>query len=144
MPRYFIAYRKTEEAGQKPEWASFTTESETALEAHGVRERVDKRLSVFGEKLAGSGEVRWLGSSRLVEFLVKREESPPDATMSLADISAAAHLSVADYLGGIDWVGHEQTRRWYAGFKSRPSFRPLLSERMEVIAPPPHYEKPDF
>jgi glutathione S-transferase len=24
-------------------------------------------------------------------------------------------------------------------FKSRPSFRPLLSERMEVIQPPSHY-----
>ena len=53
MPRYFVAYRKTEEAGQKPEWASFTTESASALEAHGIRERVEKRLSVFGEKLHG-------------------------------------------------------------------------------------------
>jgi hypothetical protein len=81
MPRYFIAYRKTEEAGQKPEWASFTTESESALEAHGVRERVEKRLSVFGERLSGSGEVHWLGASRLVEFLVKREESPPEVSV---------------------------------------------------------------
>ena len=48
---------------------------------NGIRERVDKRLSVFGEKLAGSGEVRWLGSSRLVEFLVKREESPPEVSI---------------------------------------------------------------
>jgi hypothetical protein len=82
MPRYFIAYRKTEEeAGQKPEWASFTTESDGSLEAHAVRERIEKRLSVFGEKLAGSGEVRWLGQSRLVEFLVKREESPPEVSI---------------------------------------------------------------
>ena len=46
--------------------------------------------------------------------------------MSLADLAAAAQISVADYLGGIDWKGHEQTARWYRGFKSRPSFRPLL------------------
>ncbi len=78
------------------------------------------------------------------DYLLDHRNWMGGATMSLADISAAAHLSVADYLGGIDWVGHEQTRRWYAGFKSRPSFRPLLSERMEVIVPPPHYEKPDF
>jgi glutathione S-transferase len=78
------------------------------------------------------------------DYLLDHRNWMGGATMSLADISAAAHLSVADYLGGIDWVGHEQTKRWYAGFKSRPSFRPLLSERMEVIAPPPHYEKPDF
>jgi hypothetical protein len=81
MPRYFIAYRKVEEAGQKPEWASFTTESETTLEAHAVRQRVDKRLSVFGEKLVGGGEVLWLGSNRLVEFLVRREEAPPEVSI---------------------------------------------------------------
>jgi hypothetical protein len=81
MPRYFVAYRKTEEAGQKPEWASFTTESEASLEAQAVRERVEKRLSVFGEKLAGAGEVLWLGPNRLVEFLVKREEAPPEVSI---------------------------------------------------------------
>ena len=57
MPKYLISYRKTEEAGQKPEWASFTTQSEAALEAHAIRERVDKRMSVLGEQLWGDGEV---------------------------------------------------------------------------------------
>jgi len=66
------------------------------------------------------------------------------ATMGLADLAAAAQISVADYLGGIDWKGHEQTARWYRGFKSRPSFRPLLSERMDGITPPPYYDDPDF
>ncbi|HNJ46871.1 MAG TPA: glutathione S-transferase family protein, partial [Novosphingobium sp.] len=41
--------------------------------------------------------------------------------------------------GGLDWAGHEQAASWYAVFKSRPSFRPLLAERMEVIQPPSHY-----
>ena len=82
MPRYFVAYRKTEEAGQKPEWASFTTESAASLEAHAIRERVDKRLSVFGEKLHGADEVFWLGTApQLVEFLVRREEAPPGASI---------------------------------------------------------------
>ena len=66
------------------------------------------------------------------------------ASLSLADLAGAAHISVADYLGGIDWRSHTQTRDWYSGLKSRPSFRPLLSERMEVIAPPAHYDKVDF
>lgn len=79
-----------------------------------------------------------------MDYLLDHRNWMGGATMSLADVAAAAHLSVADYLGGIDWAGHEQTKRWYAGFKSRPSFRPLLSERMEVITPPSHYEKPDF
>jgi|GEM_PF-747649 len=81
MPRYFVAYRKVEEVGQKPEWASFTTESDAALEADSIRQRVEKRLGLFGEKLVGAGEVRWLGSARLVEFLVRREEAPPDVSI---------------------------------------------------------------
>ena len=64
--------------------------------------------------------------------------------LSLADLTAAAHLSVADYLGGIEWRGHEPLQRWYSGLKSRPSFRPLLSERMSPIEPPKHYDKVDF
>ncbi len=54
------------------------------------------------------------------------------------------HISVADYLGGIDWRGHEETRQWYSGMKSRRSLRVLLAERMELVSPPEHYEKPDF
>ena len=38
---------------------------------------------------------------------------------------------------------HEQARSWYAVFKSRPSFRPLLAERMDVILPPSHYADVD-
>jgi glutathione S-transferase len=61
------------------------------------------------------------------------------AQMSLADLAAAAQISVADYLDGIDWKGHEQAHDWYLTIKSRPSFRPLLSERMDVLQPPKHY-----
>lgn len=78
------------------------------------------------------------------DYLLDHRNWMAGATMSLADLSAAAHISVADYLGGIDWRGHEQTKRWYSALKSRPSFRPLLSERMEVIGPPQHYDKVDF
>jgi hypothetical protein len=81
MPRYFVAYRKTEEAGQKPEWASFTTESSTSLEAHAIRDRVEKRLGLFGERLTGAGEVQYLGAAPLVEFLVRREEAPPGVSI---------------------------------------------------------------
>ena len=81
MSRYFVAYRKTDEPGQKPEWASFTTDSPVALEAHAIRERVEKRLSVFGEKLAGGGEVLWIGTGPLVEFLVRREDAPPGVSV---------------------------------------------------------------
>jgi len=78
-----------------------------------------------------------------LDYLIDHRPWLAGAQMSLADLAAAAQISVADYLGGIDWAGHEQTRGWYAVFKSRPSFRPLLSERMEVIQPPAHYAEVD-
>ena len=81
MPKYLISYRKTEETGQKPEWTSFTTESEATLEAHAVRERVDKRISVLGEKLWGSGEVGWVGAGRIDDVLYKREEASPEISI---------------------------------------------------------------
>lgn len=79
-----------------------------------------------------------------MDYLIDHRSWLAGATLSLADLAAAAQISVADYLGGIDWAGHEQSKSWYSVFKSRPSFRPLLSERMEVIKPPPYYNQPDF
>ncbi|MEO6214478.1 MAG: glutathione S-transferase family protein [Sphingomonas sp.] len=78
------------------------------------------------------------------DYLLDHHNWMAGATMSLADLAAAAQISVADYLGGVDWKGHEQTARWYRGFKSRPAFRPLLSERMEGISPPKSYDDVDF
>ena len=74
-----------------------------------------------------------------IDYLIDRRPWLAGATMSLADLAAAAQISVVDYLGGIDWTGHDQSRGWYSVIKSRPSFRPLLSERMDVIQPPEHY-----
>ena len=81
MPKYLISYRKTEGVGQKPEWTSFTTQTDVSLEAHAVRERVDKRMSVIGEQLWGNGEVVWIGSGRLDDVLYKREEAGPDVSI---------------------------------------------------------------
>ena len=81
MPKYLISYRKTEEVGEKPEWTSFTTESEASLEAHAIRERVEKRMSVLGEKLWGSGEIVWVGAGRLDDILYKREEAAPETSV---------------------------------------------------------------
>ena len=79
-----------------------------------------------------------------VDWLLDHRHWMAGSTISLADLAAAAQISIADYLGGIDWKGHEQTARWYRGFKSRRSFRPILAERMRGIEPPSHYEDPDF
>jgi glutathione S-transferase len=61
------------------------------------------------------------------------------ATWSLADLALAAQVSVADYLGGIDWSGHDQVQTWYSVLKSRRSFQPLLADRVPGIEPPLHY-----
>ena len=74
-----------------------------------------------------------------IDWLVDSRRWLAGGQLSLADFAAAAQLSVADYLGGIDWDGHEEARGWYRVMKSRPSFRPLLAERMDVIQPPGHY-----
>jgi len=81
MPKYLISYRKTEETGQKPEWAAFTTESELSMESHAVKERVEKRMSVLGEKLWGNGETLWIGTGRLDDVLYKREEAAPEISI---------------------------------------------------------------
>ena len=79
-----------------------------------------------------------------LDYLLDHRRWLAGPVLSLADLTAAAHLSVADYLGGVDWRSHKQTTDWYAVMKSRPSFRSFLGERMEVIAPPAHYDKVDF
>ncbi|MDQ8756771.1 glutathione S-transferase family protein [Sphingosinicella sp. LHD-64] len=79
-----------------------------------------------------------------LDYLLDHRRWLAGPALTLADLAAAAQLSAADYLGGVDWRGHKQTADWYAVMKSRPSFRPLLAERMEVIQPPAHYDKPDF
>jgi len=81
MPKYLISYRKTEGVGQKPEWTSFTAQSDASLEAHAIRERVDKRMSVLGEQLWGNGEVVWVGQGRLDDILYKREEAAPETSI---------------------------------------------------------------
>jgi glutathione S-transferase len=62
----------------------------------------------------------------------------------LGDIAAAAHLSVIDYLGEAPWEDFRNVRTWYAKVKSRPSFRPLLSDRQAGLPPAAHYDDLDF
>lgn len=81
MPKYLISYRRTEGAGQKPDWTSFTTQTDSSLEAHAVRERVARRMSVLGETLWGNGEAVWIGSGRLDDVLYRREEAAPDTSI---------------------------------------------------------------
>lgn len=65
-------------------------------------------------------------------------------TLCFADLAAAAHLSVLDYLAEVPWDGAPSAKVWYARVKSRPSFRPLLADRIAALMPPEHYADLDF
>ena len=79
-----------------------------------------------------------------LDYLLEHRRWLSGPAFGLGDIAAAAQLSVADYLGGLDWDGHEEARTWYSAIKSRPTFRPLLADRVEGLPPPAHYDKLDF
>lgn len=64
--------------------------------------------------------------------------------VSMADLAAAAHLSALDYLGDVPWHYNAAAQNWYAIMKSRPGMRIMLKERLSILAPPAHYENPDF
>ncbi len=64
--------------------------------------------------------------------------------LSFADLSAAAHLSTADYLGEVPWDEFESAKLWYARLKSRRAFRPVLADRVPGTIPAAHYADLDF
>jgi glutathione S-transferase len=66
------------------------------------------------------------------------------AALSFADLAAAAHLSTLDYLGEVPWEEHDAAKNWYALLKSRPSFRPLLQDRVAGFTPSGTYADLDF
>jgi len=65
-------------------------------------------------------------------------------SVSLADLAAGAHLSACDYLGDVPWSKFPGAKTWYARLKSRPSFRPLLSDYIPGLPPPRNYADLDF
>ncbi len=79
-----------------------------------------------------------------IGFLADQRRWLAGDEMTFADITAAAHLSSADYLGEVPWEDHPVAKAWYARIKSRPSFRPILADRVAGLTPPPHYEDLDF
>ena len=64
--------------------------------------------------------------------------------LTLADFTAAAHLSCLDYISDVDWDRSTVLRDWYATVKSRPAFRSVLADQVSGLAPAPHYAQLDF
>ncbi|NVO22208.1 glutathione S-transferase family protein [Donghicola sp. C2-DW-16] len=64
--------------------------------------------------------------------------------MTVADFTAAAHLSALDYISDVDWNRSDVVKDWYAKIKSRPAFRSILADQIPGFPPPPHYTDLDF
>ena len=79
-----------------------------------------------------------------IGFLTERRRWLAGNEFSWADIAAASHLSALDYLGDVPWDEHPRAKDWYVRIKSRPSFRPLLSDTIPGNPPPAHYSDLDF
>lgn len=79
-----------------------------------------------------------------ITWLCDRRKWLAGSDFSLADISAAAHLSCIDYLGDVPWEKHSNAKEWYARVKSRPTFRTLLTDTLPGLSPSDHYANLDF
>lgn len=79
-----------------------------------------------------------------INHLAERRKWLAGNKISLADLHAAASLSVVDFFGDIHWEEHAEAKLWYARIKSRPSFRGLLADVVTGLTPPVHYSDLDF
>ena len=116
-----------------------------------VREKITKRFMSL-EQGGGAPDMHAVRAARAnlryhlryIGHLIAGRNWLAGEKLSYADLAAAAHLSCLDYLGDVEWNDNETARTWYARVKSRPSFRPLLAERLPGTAPSASYANLDF
>jgi glutathione S-transferase len=131
------------------EWYLGKTESEVTK--HLVRERAFKPMmsSMQGGGSPDAAAIRVARSNlkphlKYTNWLAGTRNWLAGDRISYADLAAASALSVLDYLGEIEWRDYAAAREWYVRIKSRPSFRPLLSDRAAGLSPVSHYADLDF
>ena len=116
-----------------------------------VREKVYKRF-MSSQQGGGAPDMDAVRAARFnlryhlqyIGHLIRARNWMAGDRLTYADLAAAAHLSCLDYLGDVQWDENETARIWYARVKSRPSFRPLLAERLPGTAPSATYADLDF
>ncbi len=116
-----------------------------------VEEKIFKRF-LSGERGGGAPNMEAVRAARAnlryhmqyIGRLIATRKWLAGDTLTYADLAAAAHLSCIDYLGDAPWDDNAMAKDWYARVKSRPSFRPLLAERLPGMAPSPTYADLDF
>ncbi|WP_193561066.1 MULTISPECIES: glutathione S-transferase family protein [Acetobacter] len=112
-----------------------------------IDERVMKRLSGRGNPDGTALREAYAAMRPLMKYvndLAENRNWLAGNFLSLADFTAAGHLSCLDFIGDIDWSKVPAVRDWYARMKSRPCFRPLLADRVSGITPPEYYTNLDF
>lgn len=125
----------------------FDVKFNTEVTEYLLGEKIMKRFLGLGEP---SSETIRAGYANIdthlgyIEYLAEQRAWLPGEHFSLADITAASHISCIDYLGDIAWEDYQQAKQWYARIKSRPSFRPLLQDLIPGTQPPAHYKNLDF
>lgn len=112
-----------------------------------LRERVIKR---FDEGKPASSEIMRAALTNAqihlgyFDWLAGQNPWLAGQNMSLCDLAAAAHLSVLDYFGDINWDKYADIKMWYMKLKSRPSFKPLLADVLVGMPPASRYTDLDF
>lgn len=125
----------------------FERKFEAEVDALLLHEKMEKRLLGLGAPdMAVMRDGRHALKQHLgyADRLLHAREWLAGRGLSLADFAAAAHLSVLDYFGEIAWRDHPALKSWYMKLKSRPCFRPLLTDRLAGMAPAEHYRDLDF
>ncbi len=79
-----------------------------------------------------------------IAWLTERRSWLAGDHLSVADLAAAAQLSLVDYTGDVPWSDHPLTKEWYVRVKSRPSFRCLLRDMVPGVQPAAIYADLDF
>ena len=64
--------------------------------------------------------------------------------LSLADLAGAAHFSALDYIGDVPWADFPSAKAWFQRLKSRPSYRPLLTDSVRGLPASASYTDLDF
>ena len=133
------------EARRVAEW--FLRKFDAEVSQYLLEEKLYKPLSRRGAPdldaiRAGRSHLRYHLS--YVSFLSEHRKWLGGDHPGFADLAAAAQFSALDYLGEIPWNDFPEAKAWYGRLKSRPSFRPLLMDRVPGINPPDSYANLDF
>jgi len=133
------------EARRLKQW--FERKFDYEVNALLLHEKMEKRLLGLGPPdmaAMRAGREALRRHMGYLETLLSERDCLAGRRISIADFAAAAHLSVLDYFAEAPWGSYPALRTWYSKIKSRPCFRPLLSDRQPGMAPSPHYHDLDF